>query len=66
MTWINRDDGIHSVTSRDGVFGSPGLLQYQIYKYQFNDVGRFPYHCNYGNMNGTVVVHALPTSGLIS
>jgi plastocyanin len=62
VLWINKDDNLHSVTARDGSFGSAGLFQYQTFRYVFANAGRFHYHCNYFDLNGTVVVHEIPTA----
>src|SRR3989344_3286058 len=45
VTWTNKDGTRHTATSDDGVFDSGPLSNGQSFKYQFNEVGTFSYHC---------------------
>jgi|SRR3989338_10095299 len=45
VTWTNKDGTRHTATSDDGVFDSGLLSNGQNFKYQFNEVGTFSYHC---------------------
>lgn len=57
ITWSNDDNMSHTVTSDNGTFNSGTLKTGETFKYTFNTVGSFPYHCNFhSGMKGTVVV----------
>ncbi len=55
VTWRNAS-GSHTVTARDGSFGSPALGE--SYSYTFMRAGRYPFFCTFhpGEMQGEVVV----------
>jgi plastocyanin len=57
MTWINDDSGIHTVTSKDGVFDSGMMGKGQSFSFTFDKAGEYSYHCEpHPSMVGTVVV----------
>ena len=45
VTWSNKDDVRHTATSDEGVFDSNLLAKGQSFRYDFNEVGTFSYHC---------------------
>ena len=58
VTWRNRDNVTHTVTSDSGVFSSGDLEKDGTFSYTFNEVGRYDYHCNHHSfMKGTFVVN---------
>jgi plastocyanin len=57
VTWINDDSGIHTVTSKDGVFDSGMMGKGQSFSFTFDKAGEYSYHCEpHPSMVGTVVV----------
>jgi plastocyanin len=57
VSWVNRDDMPHTVTSRDKVFASPTLDTDQRFSYTFAQAGTFPYYCTiHPMMTARVVV----------
>jgi amicyanin len=57
VTWVNQDEEIHTVTSSQGLFSSPGLDSDQQFSYRFEKPGTYEYHCAvHPQMKGTVVV----------
>ena len=57
VTWTNRDDDPHTVTSSENVFASPGLDIDETFSYTFSTPGTYTYHCNlHPHMTGTIVV----------
>ena len=58
VTWTNKDNTAHTVTSDNGAFASSGALsQNQTYSVTFGMAGTFPYHCSiHPTMTGTVTV----------
>ena len=57
VTWINDDSGIHTVTSKDGVFDSGMVGEGQSFSFTFDKAGEYLYHCEpHPSMVGTVVV----------
>ena len=57
VTWINKDEHLHSVVSRSQAFGSPALKTDETYSYRFTRLGEYEYFCNiHPLMVGTVVV----------
>lgn len=58
VTWTNKDNTAHTVTSDNGGFTSSGTLaQNQTYSVTFGMAGTFPYHCSiHPTMTGTVTV----------
>jgi len=45
VTWINRDDSVHTVTSEDGRLASAGLNNGEQFSYRFTAPGTYAYHC---------------------
>lgn len=57
VTWVNGDEEIHTITSRDGLFTSPGLDGEQRFSFRFVEPGTYEYGCAlHPQMKGTVVV----------
>ncbi len=57
VVWINHDYSIHTITSRNGLFGSGLLNTGDKWSYTFHTVGYFSYYCSiHPFMMGTVVV----------
>jgi plastocyanin len=57
VTWINDDSGIHTVTSKDGVFDSGMMGKGQSFSFTFDKADEYSYHCEpHPSMVGTVVV----------
>jgi plastocyanin len=58
ITWRNKDNMTHTVTSDNSAFTSSGNLSNGgTHSFQFNTAGTFPYHCApHPQMTGTVVV----------
>ena len=59
VTFTNRDDDAHTVTSSDGVFDSKGIDTGQTWRYTFNRPGTYAYFCElHPFMKATIVVKA--------
>lgn len=57
VTWSNKDDMPHNVTSTSGAFRSPIFNRGGTYKQTFAKPGTYPYLCTlHSGMSGTVVV----------
>ena len=57
VTWTNRDDDAHTVTSVANPFRSPGLDTGETFSYTFTRAGTFEYFCSlHPLMTGKVVV----------
>lgn len=57
VTFTNRDDDAHTVTSTSGVFDSKGIDTGQSWHYQFLKPGTYTYFCAlHPFMKGTIVV----------
>jgi plastocyanin len=57
VTWVNRDDVVHTSTSDAGVWDSPSLSTNATYSRTFGAAGQFPYHCTpHPNMQARIVV----------
>jgi plastocyanin len=57
VTWTNRDDVPHTVTSSKKVFKSPPLDTGETFSYTFKEAGSFEYYCSlHPHMTGKVVV----------
>jgi len=57
VTWTNRDDDAHTVTSVANTFRSPGLDTGETFSYTFTRAGTFEYFCSlHPLMTGKVVV----------
>lgn len=57
VTWTNSDAAPHTVSARNGSFGSRELRRGGVYRQTFKRPGRYPYLCAlHPQMTGTVVV----------
>ena len=57
VTWTNRDDEPHTVTSSENVFTSPGLDEGETFSYEFSTPGTYTYHCKlHPEMTATITV----------
>lgn len=57
VTWINRDDDTHTVTSTVNAFRSPGLDTDETFSYTFTTPGTYEYYCSlHPLMTGKVIV----------
>jgi plastocyanin len=57
VTWVNRDDELHTATSSTGLFASPGLDTGDVFSYRFNTPGTYVYVCAlHPYMTGTIIV----------
>jgi len=57
VTWVNNDNAAHTITARDGSFGSGNIGSGGSYTYTFATPGTYRYYCAYHSwMVGTVVV----------
>jgi len=57
VTWVNKDQAIHTVTATDNSFSSGNILPGATFTYTFTTPGTFTYSCIYHSwMRGTVVV----------
>jgi len=57
VTWVNQDEEIHTVTSTQGLFISPGLDGDEHFSFRFEKPGTYEYRCAlHPQMKGTVVV----------
>jgi plastocyanin len=57
VTWTNRDDAPHTVTSAKKLFGSPALDTGETFTHAFTEAGAFEYFCAlHPHMTATVVV----------
>ena len=57
VTWVNRDEESHTVTSATGAFGSAGLSHAETFARTFTRPGTYQYFCAlHPHMKATVVV----------
>jgi plastocyanin len=57
VTWVNNDGDLHTVTSTQGLFASPGLDSGDTFAYRFTAPGTYPYFCAlHPHMQGTIIV----------
>ena len=57
VTWTDKSDAGHTVTSDTGAFGSSTINTNQTFSFTFNQAGTFAYHCTiHPYMHGTIVV----------
>ena len=57
VTWINRDEELHAVTSAEGLFASPGIDTDEQFSFRFERPGTYEYRCAlHPHMHGTVIV----------
>jgi plastocyanin len=58
VTWTNRDDMVHTVTSTTRVFSSPSLETDATFSYTFTSPGTYTYFCAlHPRMTATVIVN---------
>ena len=56
VTWTNKDNGEHTVTSDNGVFNS-SVTNGATFSFTFTEAGEFPYHCDiHRSMKGKIIV----------
>lgn len=64
VTWTNKDNAAHDVTSNASAFGSGSLSKGGSYSFTFNTAGTYPYICSiHPSMVGTVTVKEAGTPG---
>ena len=57
VTWSNRDDEIHALSSDDGSFRSGGIEGDAVFSHTFEKPGTYPYRCTlHPQMTGTIEV----------
>ena len=57
VTWTNRGNRGHTVTSDQGTFDSGNLNPGATFSYTFKDTGTFNYHCNFhSGMTAKIIV----------
>jgi plastocyanin len=57
VTWVNKDDVPHVITSNDGLFKSKALDTDDKYSYTFSKAGTYAYYCSiHPKMVGKIVV----------
>ncbi|HKW30618.1 MAG TPA: cupredoxin family copper-binding protein [Verrucomicrobiae bacterium] len=57
VTWVNKDDVPHTVTSDGKLFGSRALDTDDKFSFTFQTPGTYPYYCSvHPKMTGKVVV----------
>jgi plastocyanin len=57
VTWVNHDSDLHTVTSSQGLFASPGLDSGDTFSQLFTTPGTYPYFCAlHPHMKGTIIV----------
>ena len=58
VTWTNKDNMTHNVTSDSGWFVSGNIAPGATYSHQFTTAGTYNYQCTiHAGMTGSVVVH---------
>lgn len=57
VMWVNQDDDVHTVTSVDGLFASPGLGRDEAFSRRFDAPGTYTYFCAvHPHMRATIIV----------
>ena len=57
VTWINKDDVRHTVTSDEGLFDSGNIMPDSTFTYTFDSIGTRSYRCTiHPGMTGVVIV----------
>jgi len=57
VSWVNRDDYLHSVLDEGGQIESPSLEAGETFSWTFGEAGSFIYHCGvHGSMTGRIDV----------
>ena len=58
ITWTNKDEFEHTVTSNTGIFDSGPISPNGTFSHTFNTVGSFSYHCSiHSTMTASVTVN---------
>jgi plastocyanin len=58
ITWTNKDNAAHTVTSDDVLFDSGSIGENETYSFTFATPGSYPYHCAlHSSMTAEVVVN---------
>lgn len=58
VTWTNKDNYAHTVTSDSTLFDSGTVNGSGTFTHQFTKAGTYAYHCNiHANMHATIIVH---------
>lgn len=56
VIWVNDDNMIHTVTADDNLFNSGNIAVGDTFRYRFDMVGTYAYHCSYhSNMKGVII-----------
>ena len=57
VTWTNKDNMTHNVTSDSGVFISGNIAPGGTFSYHFTSTGKYPYRCTiHAGMTATIIV----------
>jgi plastocyanin len=57
ITWTNKDNADHDVTSNNGSFFSPTMGKNATYSHKFDAVGTYDYNCTFhSGMTGKIIV----------
>ena len=57
ITWTNKDNTDHDVTSTSGLFISPAMAKNATFSYKFDAVGTYDYICTFhSGMTGKIIV----------
>jgi plastocyanin len=57
ITWMNKDEEPHTISSNEGVFRSPAIDTDESYSFQFDKPGTYHYTCTiHPRMVGTITV----------
>ncbi|MFY9310047.1 MAG: cupredoxin domain-containing protein [Bacteroidia bacterium] len=51
VTFVNKDNASHTVTSTSNIFDSGTVKSGNTWTYTFNDLGTFYFYCNYHSTN---------------
>jgi plastocyanin len=64
VSWLNQSLRMHTVTSRDGLFGSPHIMVSGSFTHQFPQAGAFAYYCQiHPGMTGEIDVYDVLLKG---
>lgn len=56
VIWVNDDVMVHTVTADDNRFNSGDIAVGDTFRYRFDVVGTYAYHCSYhSNMKGVII-----------
>lgn len=57
VTWVNKDNMLHTVTASDSSFYSPDMAQNATFSHTFTTAGSYSYYCIYHfGMTGGIIV----------